>query len=368
MVGTISRVGFGGMVLLGVSATAGRAQGLFPTAIGVEFDARSGLVAKPNSGMSSVLASPSPGSFLNMMQGGVLARWQRGAIEGTVAMSLADASAEGTHETYPLGALHFGVHRGAFTFLLGVEQNVGVASRLRTIPRRDSVQGPDTGGAASANYDNGSGGTIPTVLLTSLGSMPGALVRTTDAIGGVAWDRGRAHLSVETGLQTVNLAAGSVWVGAMANLELLDGVALTVNTRQESRSSAIQMPSVSVGLRMLRWPFAQASHPVTSAHGKKGEAMRAARVEVGDSVIRLYVLLPTAQRVTVAGDLTNWAPRGMTREEGGWWCASFHQGEGISRIHLRSDAGDWGPVPGLPTTVDEYGGTMSLLVVKAPSR
>jgi hypothetical protein len=39
---------------------------------------------------------------------------------------------------------------------------------------------------------------------------------------------------------------------------------------------------------------------------------------------------------------------------------------GVHRIAMRVDGGPWKPVPGLPTTRDEFGGEVALVVVEGP--
>lgn len=82
----------------------------------------------------------------------------------------------------------------------------------------------------------------------------------------------------------------------------------------------------------------------------------------GDTV-SLQVYLPSARHVAVAGDMTDWHSIDMIRQRGGWWGIVFSFSGSVARLHMQSDDGDWQLVPGLPITRDEYGGTISLLVV-----
>ena len=354
----------GGVICLGVVAQGARAQDGLLDGVGIEADARSGMIAMPSHFLAPQRAVE---PLLTSTQGGVLANWRFGPVETMGSVSMAEASAYGIHRTLPLGLLHVGVRRGAFTFMMGFEQRVGLASRSRTVIHPDSttqkLPSIDTIPAALGSSAGG-GATASTFSFQSF-AMPGVLIRTANLVGGIGWDRGRAHLSAMTGLQTADFATGSLWVGGTASVDLMDGVGLTLSAQQASPSSVIQTPSFSLGLRVLRWLFNSGGHQGTPAKADQGKSVgRVVRVDVTDSLMHLSVWLPAARRVVVAGDLTDWAPVVMTNT-GGWWGVSLVKASGVSRIHLRCDDGAWEPVPGLPTTPDEYGGTMSLLAVPA---
>jgi hypothetical protein len=71
-----------------------------------------------------------------------------------------------------------------------------------------------------------------------------------------------------------------------------------------------------------------------------------------------------ASSVEVCSDATDWtvvAARQVGREE---WEVVLPLGPGVHRIAMRVDGGAWGPPPGAPTTPDEFGGEVGLIVVE----
>jgi len=354
-------------------ATRLQAQETSPDGLGLQIAARSGFLTTP----SDVAVSKSTTQpLLNMTQAGLLANWHIGFIETTASLSLASASAFGTQGTLPIGLLHVAVRHGPFTLMLGLEQSVGVAANIRARAKQNTTPTDTTKGFAQGvpGRDSVGSGTSPTSvtqfgLTSGLATTSAALVRTADAVGGIGWEHGRTRLALIAGLQTADLTSSGAWISATADIAVGDGAAMTLSLRQESQNATVQTPAVSLGLRLVHWPtiFTRRSKPVpASATGGSqlhGVAALPIRVDVADSMVHLHVLLQGVHQVVIAGDLTDWQPAAMTDEQKGWWGIQLPRTDGVSRLHLRSDGGDWTPVPGLPTTPDEYGGTVSLLVL-----
>jgi len=88
-------------------------------------------------------------------------------------------------------------------------------------------------------------------------------------------------------------------------------------------------------------------------------AQRGAR----DAVI-VRVNAPGARTVEINGDFTNWTPVKLAPAEDGWWAWSLPLKRGKYQMNLRVDGGDWTVPPGLLSMIDEFGGTVGLLVIE----
>lgn len=73
---------------------------------------------------------------------------------------------------------------------------------------------------------------------------------------------------------------------------------------------------------------------------------------------------PRAQLMEVSGDFTNWVPVRLAPAGGGWWAVTLPINPGKYQMNLRLDGGKWLVPPGLLSMLDEFGGTVGLLVVE----
>ncbi len=80
--------------------------------------------------------------------------------------------------------------------------------------------------------------------------------------------------------------------------------------------------------------------------------------------VTLRVNAPRAQLVEISGDFTNWVPARLQPSGGGWWSSALPMSPGKYQMNLRIDGGAWTVPPGLLSILDEFGGTVGLLVVE----
>jgi hypothetical protein len=73
---------------------------------------------------------------------------------------------------------------------------------------------------------------------------------------------------------------------------------------------------------------------------------------------------PGARSIEVAGDFTGWQPLALARAGNGWWTLALPVPRGTYQMNVRVDGHDWIVPPGVPTTDDEFGGSVGVLVVK----
>ena len=83
-------------------------------------------------------------------------------------------------------------------------------------------------------------------------------------------------------------------------------------------------------------------------------------------VLTITVTASGADLVEVNGDFTNWVPMALTRDpsEPEHWAARLPVGPGKYQINIRINGGKWVVPPGILSMLDEFGGTVGLLVVQ----
>jgi hypothetical protein len=89
-----------------------------------------------------------------------------------------------------------------------------------------------------------------------------------------------------------------------------------------------------------------------------------AAVQSSPGLVTLRVNAPRAQVVEITGDFTNWVPVRLEPSGGAWWSTALPMRQGKYQMNLRIDGGGWMVPPGLLSMLDEFGGTVGLLVIE----
>jgi hypothetical protein len=168
-----------------------------------------------------------------------------------------------------------------------------------------------------------------------------ANVRAWASASAVVWMTPRIGLVLAGGNYPVDPTQGFPG-GRFASL----GIRLT----QQRRPNAISIepaPSVSV-------PEVKAAPAVL-----RFVAQRGAR-----DAVTIRVNAPGARTLEINGDFTNWIPVNLVPAGDGWWASTLPLKRGKYQMNLRVNGGDWTVPPGLLSMVDEFGGTVGLLVVE----
>ncbi len=285
------------------------------------------------------------GSLLHLTRVALPVRWQWNHLVTQATFTLARSAQAERHATYALGAFQIASHRGKLSASLGVEHRIGVASNV-------------------TEQFGGFGDSISSLQIDSMKQSKTELWRALDVVGSLGWNLGPSFLRVIAGVPTHNRS--TPWLGLEGTVGLSHNSALVVETRYQSTNASVRMPTVSLGLRTSLWRTGTGVRikNSTGASHRTNDAPIVRTEVVGDSV-RLSIYLPNVKQAVVAGDVTNWNSATMTSGDDGWWHIALHTSSKseVSRIHLRTDNADWGPIPGLPSTRDEYGGMVSLLVI-----
>jgi hypothetical protein len=173
--------------------------------------------------------------------------------------------------------------------------------------------------------------------LTSLGGT----ARSWGSLSAVAWMTPRLALVASGGTYPIDPTQGfpgGRFVSASIRLA-------TGRSRQSQPSSVAQSQTES--------PLGEEAPPVSG--------FAALRDSAGSVTLRVNA--PRAQLVEVSGDFTNWVPIRLVPASGGWWAVTLPINPGKYQMNLRVDGGKWLVPPGLLAMVDEFGGTVGLLVV-----
>ena len=113
------------------------------------------------------------------------------------------------------------------------------------------------------------------------------------------------------------------------------------------------MEYVSVGMRFNeptpRAARAERARPVVLVRG-------------ADSLRSIIVRAPTARRVEVRGDFTDWEPLRLAPHNG-MFAAKVALFSGSHRLLVRLDGGEWTPAANTPAVDDDLGGRVGLLLV-----
>ena len=87
-------------------------------------------------------------------------------------------------------------------------------------------------------------------------------------------------------------------------------------------------------------------------------------VEKQGDLVTFKVLAPLARNVELAADFTQWEPLQMAAAGDGWWVATHSLTPGKYQVNLRMNGGKWVVPPGLLAMLDEFGGSVGLLIVE----
>ena len=126
----------------------------------------------------------------------------------------------------------------------------------------------------------------------------------------------------------------------------------------------------------LRWSGVRRSTPAPNTQATQSPAPPYVPLDVAPTVtgftaqrtvadsVKLKVNAPGAALVEVSGDFTNWTPLRLEHVEEDWWSTTLPLKRGNYQMNVRVNGGQWIVPPGLLSMVDEFGGTVGLLVIE----
>jgi hypothetical protein len=206
-------------------------------------------------------------------------------------------------------------------------------------------------------------------------------IKYADAQASLSWKGEAVDLGAMLGfrlgnqLTTLNANVKS-WASASAVFWMTPGIGVALGGGNYPVDPTQGFPGgrfVSLSLRLAqgRRPSQQPSEqsgqesrlPELAPNTTSGVTGFVATHGVGDAVT-LRVYAPDARSVEINGDFTNWVPAQLAATGGGWWAGTIPIKNGKYQMNIRVNGGQWIVPPGLLSMVDEFGGTVGLLVIE----
>ena len=190
----------------------------------------------------------------------------------------------------------------------------------------------------------------------------------SDVQARIGWTAGRVSLDGRVGIQPrVDAAPRSLWARGTATVALAPRLSLVAGAGVQPASVWVGTPSsrfLSVGLRVAPVSLV---HPAPPPFVRPSAAAFVIRHVDGDSAGTSYVVavrVPDARAVEISGDFDGWRPVALREIRPDVWETTLVLLPGTHRINLRVNGDRWVAPPGLPTTDDDFNGTVGLIVVR----
>ena len=231
-------------------------------------------------------------------------------------------------------------------------------------------------GEAGASLAIGGGG----VVLTVSPAMVNDSLRYADTQASLYWKRDRLDLGAVLGFRsgdqvTTTSASAKSWASATAVAWMTPRFAVVASGGSYPIDPTQGFPGgrfVALALRIAtHGPGPQTVIPVSTREDALPAAPPAAatgfsaeRKTSGSMTLRIATR--GARSVEIMGDFTNWVPLPLMLESGTVqsWAVTVPVSSGKYQLNVRINGGPWIGPPGLLSMLDEFGGSVGLLVVK----
>jgi len=205
-------------------------------------------------------------------------------------------------------------------------------------------------------------------------------INYADLQGSFEWQTDRVDLGgvvgTRSGDQLTTLSKNATsWASISAIRQISKRLALSLSGGSYPIDPTQGFPGgrfVSLSLRILtgpRRPPVPVSPQVDiatedSPAAPRVDSFNASRDRQG--LVTITVSAPGADSVQINGDFTNWAPLALTRDSSNpsQWSARLPIDRGKYQMNIRINGGKWMVPPGVLSMLDEFGGTVGLLVVQ----
>lgn len=216
------------------------------------------------------------------------------------------------------------------------------------------------------------------VLVTLGPAMVNDSTKYADLQGSLSWKTRQADFGAVLGfrfgdqLTTLNDNARS-WASVTAARQLthrlavaLSGGTYPIDPTQGFPGGRFVSAAVRIALGRPASPLApgvEAETPTSAAVGSI-TSFNAARDAGGG--VTIIVTAPGTDVVEINGDFTSWSPVVMTSDPtgSGRWVAKLRLAPGRYQMNMRLNGGPWIVPPGILSMVDEFGGTVGLLIIE----
>lgn len=200
----------------------------------------------------------------------------------------------------------------------------------------------------------------------------GDSIRYTDLGATIQRETSRLELAASGGIRS-GIAASprspNAWAGASAAIWVTNGLAIVADGGSYAADWAQGFPGgtyFSVALRLA------AHRPIPIRASRVGspssrDVSSNARLEVapvGNGRYRVRFHAPSARRVEVMGDFTEWQALEGTSAGNGWWSVVTPITPGVRQLAVRLDSGAWVVPAGATPERDEFGALVGVIVVR----
>ncbi|MEO7217040.1 MAG: glycogen-binding domain-containing protein [Gemmatimonadaceae bacterium] len=266
-------------------------------------------------------------------------------------------AASGAYTLASLRLVHGVGHRTSFWIAtgLGAAGNNGAYSTARAAVGASLITGDaaatlslDVAHAASAMYSD--------LRVSAAWQLPHA---------GAAAVPSRIGVDLEGGVRGGDLAGRSAWADVGIHVRLIGPSFLVITNGITAPDPERAIPGSRFTTAGLRLTFGGARPapslpplPIIDASA----AMVSEPLRDGTRTLTLHVA--GAHSVDVMGDFTTWLSMPLHQAAPGSWAARCVLRPGTHRLNMRVDGGPWRVVEGLPATGDDFGGEVSVLIVR----
>lgn len=189
-------------------------------------------------------------------------------------------------------------------------------------------------------------------------------VHWSDVRARVGWSTGRVALDGLLGLRPeIKDARSTMWGRATATIAMASRFSLVASLGSEAARPWVGLPATHFATLGLKIASASFARPEGSPHIRPAVAAFSLRpAEHGMYVVMVRV--PLARTVELSGDFDQWHPVALREVMPDVWEATLPLTPGTYHVNLRVNGDAWMSPPGLPSTADEFNGTVGLLVVR----
>jgi hypothetical protein len=196
---------------------------------------------------------------------------------------------------------------------------------------------------------------------SSVQQASGALLGTaTEARFAITRHLGQFEFEGAAGVRSYAVHHADAWSSASVAMTLFDRVDVVAGgvVGPENVLAPVSGSRFFAGIRLATGSSLTPAPPVP-----KERATLAFRVVPGVVTTTLEIRAPGARSVELVGDFTDWVPLALSTSGGGEWSVTRAIEPGIHRVRVRINGGEWSPPPGLPRSLDMFGGEVGVLTI-----
>jgi hypothetical protein len=180
----------------------------------------------------------------------------------------------------------------------------------------------------------------------------------------VGWAMGSMYFDTRFGMQPkVARNPQAMWGSASATVALNSRLAVVAEAGSQPVNPALNMPAKKFASLGVRVAPSALLHAAPSPHIRPmASAFMLQSIGNQDYVVSIRV--PSARVVELSGDFNGWKPIALHETRPDVWETTLTLHAGTYHMNLRVNGDAWTAPPGLPSTTDDFNGTVGLVVVR----